>query len=133
MGGYPYSPQRIVRCKDTGETITGDKYLSSQHWKALREKVYQDRGAECERCHAPLEHKAMVVHHNTYKRFGNENMADLNLLCQKCHKIIHRKKKDGREENRGVMELYRKLSKSERKRALEYMETLIDTREPSTT
>lgn len=124
----PYSQDRIIYCKDTGENVAGNKYLQSKHWAMLRERIFNDRNCECERCHQPLSFDKAVIHHNTYKRFGNENLSDLNLVCDKCHKIIHAHKKAGHEENKNIMSLYQQLSKEERKEVLDIMKSMIDKR-----
>ena len=125
---YIYSSKKIIHCTDTGEETTGDKYLTTKHWKQLRELVFQDRNGECERCHEPIELSEADIHHNCYKRIGKEKLADLTLLCTRCHLIIHKNKKAGHTENKNVMELYSKLSKSERQKAIAYMQKLIDER-----
>ena len=128
MRGNPYSEKTIVRCKDTGEECTGNKYLQTKHWEQLRRKIMSDRCMECERCHKPLTNATAVIHHNTYKRFGNEKDEDLNLLCDRCHSIIHKSKKQQHEDNKTIMEIYRRLSKSERQMLIEYALKLIDKR-----
>jgi hypothetical protein len=59
------------------------KYIGSVKWRNIRKALFKIRGKKCEACgygSATLE-----VHHLTYERFGNENLADLKILCKSCH------------------------------------------------
>lgn len=35
------------------------------------------------------QQKRLDVHHLTYERFGKELLADLQILCRKCHDEVH--------------------------------------------
>ncbi len=67
-------------------------YLCSEHWKCLRKQILDDRTA-CERCHLPrwlaelTYDQDLHVHHKTYANLGRENVADLEVLCRRCHDI----------------------------------------------
>ena len=43
-------------------------------------------------CHACLNFGANDLHHLTYETYGNEKFSDLMLLCETCHRLIHRTK-----------------------------------------
>ena len=110
----PYSKKRVVFCEDTGEQCTGDKYLSTKHWKALRLKVYEHFHGECQRCHSVLPLEQAIIHHRTYSRFGNENIKDLVLYCGRCHTIIHAAKGNSRAMHTALNEMMRELTDEER-------------------
>lgn len=70
-------------------TMTYAEYLASGHWKSLRERFWASRLHRrcCYACGAsavPLE-----VHHKSYRRIGNEKLADLCLLCRGRHGETH--------------------------------------------
>jgi len=62
------------------------EYLKTEHWAETRKLVLKRAGYRCQTCNAKGE---LHVHHNTYKRRGEENMADLVVLCADCHKTFH--------------------------------------------
>jgi len=67
-----------------------EHYLKSEHWKQLRKITLLAQGNICQRC---SERKRLQVHHKTYERLWKERPGDLEVLCTKCHKKEHRKKK----------------------------------------
>ena len=68
------------------------KYLISDRWKSVREKVLKKNNHKCQSCGEP----ASQVHHRKYPRghkrgdFTYENMSYLEALCKKCHMKRHR-------------------------------------------
>ena len=86
-----YNSKKIIRCKDTGEVVTGDMYLTSKHWKELRVKVYNLYNGRCQRCGQYFPLSKINVHHRIYSRIGNEKMSDLVLYCGHCHSCVHSK------------------------------------------
>jgi hypothetical protein len=72
------------------------EYLASNHWAELRRRFYASKlssrtveGEHC--CRACLRDDVWLsVHHLTYKRIGRERLKDLMLVCDPCHKSIHR-------------------------------------------
>ena len=62
------------------------RYLQSEHWRQLRERVKRRANNWCERCHT---HVAEEIHHRTYANVGNENLGDLQAVCRPCHRKIH--------------------------------------------
>jgi 5-methylcytosine-specific restriction endonuclease McrA len=68
------------------------KYLSSDRWKSVREKVLNKNNHKCQSC----GELASQVHHRKYPRghkrgdFAYENMSYLEALCKKCHMKRHR-------------------------------------------
>ena len=66
------------------------EYLNSPEWQYKRAKVIQRARGYCERCH---KNAAREVHHLTYARLGDEDMADLMALCRPCHVEMDRERK----------------------------------------
>lgn len=61
-------------------------YLQSREWAELRNKVRERANGICERCKVNL---ADAVHHLTYARKYNEQLSDLQAICEGCHSFIH--------------------------------------------
>ena len=86
-----YNAKKIIKCKDTGEVVTGDQYLYSKHWKDLRIKVYNKYNGRCQRCGDYFPLSKINVHHRVYSRIGQEKLSDLVLYCGHCHSCVHSK------------------------------------------
>lgn len=64
------------------------KYLCSREWAEKREAVRERAGGRCERCRVlPME----ACHHLTYARKYNEQLDDLQAICNACHDFTHGK------------------------------------------
>ncbi len=63
-----------------------EKYLASEEWRILRQKVLVRDNYTCRGCNVAL---ATQVHHTTYERVGQEDLADLLSVCAPCHRGIH--------------------------------------------
>lgn len=98
----PYDPKQIICCKDTGEQVSGDRYLSSKHWQQLRTAVFTKYGGECQKCHSTIPLEKAHIHHITYKRMGHENMTDLILYCSNCHTNVHNAKRRAKTTNKNI-------------------------------
>lgn len=62
------------------------EYIKSKKWKELRRKAYKRSSNKCEFC----EKKAYAVHHVKYpKRFEEDNLDNLIVVCKKCHELNH--------------------------------------------
>ena len=61
-------------------------YLESDTWKHKRNQIMKMAGYKCRKCGAP----AVDVHHETYRRLGNEPLTDLTAVCRNCHNRLHR-------------------------------------------
>ena len=77
---------------------TYDELLTRQEWYDFREKVIYDKGYVCEFC--KKKHNLQVHHKLYYKKPDKEkiepwlyNMDEVLLLCDNCHKSIHKKNK----------------------------------------
>lgn len=88
---YKYKSKKKIFCPDTGEHCNSSNYLSSEHWRKIRNHIYKSNNGVCERCGVVLPSAHMNVHHKTYKNIGNEQDEDLCLLCENCHSIVHGK------------------------------------------
>ena len=84
-------PQRVIKCRDTGECFTSYKdYLKSEHWANFRESFFLERELMCAHCGTlklPIH-----LHHLTYARIGMEYHGDVIPLCKSCHRKVHGKK-----------------------------------------
>jgi len=66
-------------------------YLASKSWAAKRAKVMKRANRLCEGC---LDAEATVVHHLSYKSWGDELLFDLVALCTLCHAKCHPEKEE---------------------------------------
>ena len=62
-----------------------NNYMNSPNWKVKRQKIMKKAGYKCRQCGA----RAVNVHHETYRRLGNERDTDLTALCRNCHRRKH--------------------------------------------
>lgn len=63
-------------------------YLQSPEWKHLKQQRLIVANHACEHCGCKDN---LHLHHITYKRLGNEYLADLRIVCAPCHTAIHDK------------------------------------------
>lgn len=63
------------------------EYLGSDHWKAFAAEIRSIRRWKCEvrRSHG------WIVHHRHYNTWGHERPEDVMLVCDRCHRDIHRR------------------------------------------
>lgn len=75
------------------------KYIKSDEFKALREKVFQRDGYRCVCCGRSREDGAILnCHHRSYAHLFHEGestedyvaLSDLTTICATCHRAIHR-------------------------------------------
>ena len=61
-------------------------YLRSPVWAAIRLRILARAGERCQACNSP---HALEVHHRVYDgAWGEEDEADLIVLCSLCHGLI---------------------------------------------
>lgn len=61
-------------------------YLQSPQWRELRAKARERSGGHCEMCGGEASH----VHHVRYpKRYKDDNLDNLLVLCTTCHARVH--------------------------------------------
>ena len=65
-----------------------NEYLKSDHWLETRREALQCYGDKCVVCDS---RKNLNVHHKNYDTLWCENMIDLVVLCDNCHKKFHGK------------------------------------------
>lgn len=74
-----------------------EEYLQTPHWEQMKRiaKAASSRSLDprCQLCGCDDERVAFQVHHNTYKRLGQEDTLDLIVLCIDCHRLFHESKK----------------------------------------
>ena len=77
---------------------TYEELLSRKEWYNFRNKVINDRGYICEFC--KKKHNLQIHHKLYYKKPNKEkiepwlyNMEEVLLLCDNCHKSVHKKNK----------------------------------------
>lgn len=83
-------------CAYCGSTSHGSFYheyvlTPSEAWQRKCQRAYQRYGRTCQACRVRA---AVQVHHMTYKRLGREKLEDLRVLCDTCHRCMHRIKGD---------------------------------------
>jgi len=66
-------------------------YLASREWAVKREAIKARSDGRCERCG---QRDDIAVHHLTYERLGQEDLDDLQGVCQKCHEYLSGKRED---------------------------------------
>lgn len=64
-------------------------YLHSYEWRTKRKLALEFYGRNC--CLCSSTH-SIQVHHRNYKNLFKENMEDLILLCESCHRNFHKQK-----------------------------------------
>lgn len=65
------------------------RHMNSAKWHRTRRAKLAQQSC-CEVCDSKEQ---LDVHHKTYKRFGNERLEDLVVLCRNCHDAFHRHRK----------------------------------------
>jgi 5-methylcytosine-specific restriction endonuclease McrA len=87
-------------------------------WKRKREEAFAFYGATCNRC----PDRGSEIHHRTYDNVFDEKIEDLEVLCKKCHREEHKKRKqtgvqhDGTKRQRAkIQSLWRKRNSIKKK------------------
>jgi hypothetical protein len=101
LNPYLYIPPgaRAIELQDEWDILTGapkkikDKfeylsYLQSDEWNELKNKII-DRDKHCKLCGSTSN---LEIHHLTYDNLYEENLEDLQCLCNRCHENIHKEK-----------------------------------------
>ena len=72
-------------------------YLASPHWLDVRERWKASNMFKGWVCHSfgCISDGRLSLHHWTYERMGREELTDLILVCDGCHRRIHRLEKGG--------------------------------------
>ena len=86
---YPIDESGIAVCEDCDGEINRQEYkayLLTDHWASVRRRKLFEADFKCEKCGRL---NGLQVHHKTYFRRGAEEMKDLEVLCNPCHKREH--------------------------------------------
>jgi 5-methylcytosine-specific restriction endonuclease McrA len=59
-----------------------NQYMRSREWDHIRRQVLDRANGQCEHCG---ERGLLQVHHLHYESLGNEDLDDLQALCEDCH------------------------------------------------
>ncbi|MCK4654767.1 MAG: HNH endonuclease [Candidatus Cloacimonetes bacterium] len=79
---------------------TYKQYLSSDQWKNIREMAIKRADSKCELCGAPFHD----VHHIKYPaRLKYDNISNLLVVCEKCHRKLHGIRNNGSKDIRKVL------------------------------
>lgn len=70
-----------------GQRVNYDAYLTSEHWRQTRRRKLRAVDNKCERCGAT---RKLQVHHKHYRTLFAEADEDLEVVCQDCHRRIHK-------------------------------------------
>lgn len=68
------------------------EYLSSKEWKIKATQALERVDYKCQVCGLSKFARKLEVHHLTYERFKREIPEDLDVVCNKCHKIKDRQR-----------------------------------------
>ncbi len=60
------------------------RYINSKEWKEKSRLLKKNK--KCFICNST---ENLNLHHLTYKRLGIEIIQDFQILCKKCHEIVH--------------------------------------------
>lgn len=102
------APSRARTTQKGWEIMTPEylAYLDSPTWAKKRQEALERAGHKCQLCASIGQ---LQVHHNTYKRLGNELPTDLCVLCRNCHIRHHpdkiRKAQEERAKNTQLSEI----------------------------
>lgn len=82
--------KKISKSEQRLRKIDYINYLKSDKWIKFRNKIKFDRGNKCEICSISGDITHLHGHHVTYVRFMNEIESDIQILCNLCHKEVHK-------------------------------------------
>lgn len=87
--GWKCRPRRFcsVPCARRSSPARRVIGYASAEWRALRRKVLERDGYECQRCRTPF---SLVAHHLIPRAFGGRDIVDnLVTVCRSCHAAVH--------------------------------------------
>ncbi len=67
------------------------EYLRSSEWRTQAEACKRRAGYRCQICNG-TQH--LQAHHRTYDRLGHELPDDLTCLCDECHGLFSRHRRE---------------------------------------
>jgi hypothetical protein len=78
--------RRPVLPPERSEGDRYNQYINSGAWLRKREEAFAHHGRRCGQCGTNCQ---LQVHHRSYVRLGAEQMGDLEILCDACHRAQH--------------------------------------------
>jgi replicative DNA helicase len=77
------TPERLAELR----IMPYEEYLQTPEWQEKREQALERANHRCQLCNSP---ESLNVHHRTYEKGrGNEDIADLTVLCNEHHSQFH--------------------------------------------
>ena len=92
--------EREEKRKNKKPKINYREYIRSKEWQEKARAIKKERGYICELCGASGKGIVIHAHHKTYERLGNEDNADIMLLCSTCHTAFHTARENAKKKNR---------------------------------
>ena len=95
MRTWAKNPRELYLIRDIilkrNRFITYQDFLSSDYWKAIKEKVkgpkHSDNYNSCQMCKREDD---IHLHHETYRwMLTRYELRDIISLCSRCHKAVH--------------------------------------------
>ena len=83
-----YKQARLFRVEEKQKGYSN--HMHSERWKDIKRTLRSKFGNRCQTCNDSGERFILHAHHRTYERFGQERLEDLTLLCDCCHKKVHK-------------------------------------------
>ncbi len=64
-----------------------EEYLKSDEWKIIKRLAKESANGKCRFCNSTDN---LQVHHRKYfRKWGQERLCDLTVLCERCHGLAH--------------------------------------------
>ena len=76
-----------VECSTRERVTSYGDYLQTRHWAITKAKSISNAHYACDKCGSQ---SGLHVHHVSYDRIGEEELDDLRVLCNSCHKKEHK-------------------------------------------
>lgn len=90
----PYSPPKGTD-RATWFKWYGEVYLKSPHWEEVRQKTLKRDEHRCRFCGcSSTRTNCLEVHHRDYDNLWQETDATLITLCKRCHRGMHKLKRN---------------------------------------
>jgi len=100
--------------------MTYHEYIQSTHWRKFRKRYI--KGLKSNQCEVyNCRNRAVLLHHRTYTRLGEEHRDDVFFICNSCHDQVHEyirrkrrhnKKQQNRHDALGEPEKFTRLPRS---------------------
>ena len=64
-------------------------YITSLGWRERSHRFIDKAGHRCQRCGASGPGVVLQTHHKHYQTLGYEMRSDVEVLCVRCHGVVH--------------------------------------------